>query len=93
METTIQKWGNSLAVRLPKAITEKLTLRQGSRVQMRERTQGIFISPVPKQKSLKERAQMITPENLHGDVWSLLEVGKGSFGFWDNTDDAIYDAL
>jgi len=32
MTTKIQKWGNSLAVRLPKEVARKLTLQEGSEV-------------------------------------------------------------
>ena len=32
MQTTIQKWGNSYALRLPKPIINRLGLRVGSRV-------------------------------------------------------------
>ena len=96
METTIQKWGNSLAVRLPKAVAQKLALRRGSRVQMRERNQGVFISPAPKpQTSLREQVRLITPKNrrTEADAWPLLHIAEGSFDFWDNADDAVYDTL
>lgn len=71
METTIQKWGNSLAVRLPKGVTTKLALREGSRVEVREGKQGIFIRHTPQpRRSLKELVQMIRREHLHTEtVW------------------------
>lgn len=34
MTTKIRKWGNSLAVRLPKGVTVRLGLREGSRVEI-----------------------------------------------------------
>jgi antitoxin MazE len=36
LETTVQvsKWGNSLAVRLPKALVEKLGLKEGDKVEV-----------------------------------------------------------
>ena len=43
MTTTIQKWGNSLAVRLPKAIIQHLALKQGSGVIMRHDKDAIII--------------------------------------------------
>ena len=69
METTIQKWGNSLAVRLPKAVTQKLALRPGTRVRVYEEKREVIISPARGgQKSLKELVGMITRENLHAET-------------------------
>ncbi len=71
METTIHKWGNSLAVRLPKAVANKLALREGSRVEVREDTAGIVIQPTPQaRRSLTELVRMIRRDNLHTEtVW------------------------
>ncbi|MBL5803968.1 AbrB/MazE/SpoVT family DNA-binding domain-containing protein [Bacillus sporothermodurans] len=35
MTTTIQKWGNSLAVRIPKDVAEQLRIHQGSEIEMK----------------------------------------------------------
>jgi antitoxin MazE len=34
MSTTVQKWGNSLGIRVPKAIAEQLHLEQGSKIEL-----------------------------------------------------------
>lgn len=69
METTIQKWGNSLAVRLPKGVTTKLALRKGSRVEVREDTGEIVIRETPQvRRSLKTLVGMIRPTQLHGET-------------------------
>ena len=69
METTIQKWGNSLAVRLPKGVTTKLALRAGSRVEVREGNEGILIRQTPKiRRSLKELVRMIRHGQLHEET-------------------------
>ena len=94
METTIRKWGNSLAVRLPKHITKKLALREGSRVQMRERTADVIISPAgQKHLSRKKMLRMVSPGNRHPEIDFFMRAAEPSFSFWDNPDDAIYDAL
>jgi len=46
METTIKKWGNSLAMRLPRHIVKKFALRDGSRVAIEERRGEIIITPL-----------------------------------------------
>lgn len=43
MTTTIQKWGNSLAVRIPKETARRLALKEGSGVVVREDRDMIVI--------------------------------------------------
>ena len=43
MPTKIQKWGNSLAVRIPKEIARRLAIREGSGVVVREDNDAIMI--------------------------------------------------
>ena len=43
MTTKVQKWGNSLAVRLPKAVTNRLNLRAGSGVAVDQHNDSIII--------------------------------------------------
>ena len=77
METTIQKWGNSLAVRLPKGVTTKLALREGSRVEVREGKEGILIQETPKERrSLKELVRMIHPDQIHSEELWGKALGK-----------------
>lgn len=77
METTIQKWGNSLAVRVPRSIAQKLALKVGSTIAMREEKKTIIIQVAPKtRKSLKELIAMIHPENIHEEVDWGKPVGK-----------------
>mgnify|MGYP001597695078 CR=1 FL=1 len=45
MATTIQKWGNSLAVRIPKELIRRLALKEGSGVVVREEREAIIIRP------------------------------------------------
>ncbi|MDR0819055.1 MAG: AbrB/MazE/SpoVT family DNA-binding domain-containing protein [Oscillospiraceae bacterium] len=57
MQTTIQKWGNSQAIRLPKALLELANMRYNERVRIIAEQDKIIIfreSPAA-HKSLKER--------------------------------------
>lgn len=56
MYTRIQKWGNSKAVRLPKAILEKVGLYENDSVELMLREGNIVIVPCKKHFTLKERA-------------------------------------
>ena len=67
-ETTIQKWGNSLAVRISKGVASRLALHEGSRVQVREGKTGILIRHTPHaRKSLQGLVDTIRREKLHGE--------------------------
>lgn len=77
METTIKKWGNSLAVRVPHSIAQKLALKAGSTIAMREAKKTIIIRAAPKtRKTIKELIAMIRPENIHEEIDWGEPVGK-----------------
>lgn len=62
----VQKWGNSLGVRIPKAIAMKVGLEEGSEIEFEIEEDKIIIKR--KQQKLKELLAQITPENLHKEV-------------------------
>lgn len=53
--TTIQKWGNSHAIRLPKALLEMTELNENDSVEIRVQDGNLVIIPVKKHITLKER--------------------------------------
>jgi len=55
MYTTVQKWGNSQAVRLPKAILEMAKIRENDKVEIKVQDGNLIIIPVKKHKTLEER--------------------------------------
>ena len=55
MYTTIQKWGNSQAVRLPKSILEMAKLTENDKVEIKVQDGNLVIVPVKKHKTLEER--------------------------------------
>ena len=66
MVTKVQKWGNSLAVRIPKAIARELKAESGCEVTIEVRDGELVIAPVEEPHyTLEELLAGITPENLH----------------------------
>ena len=67
METSIQQWGNSLAVRLPKETARKLHLHRGSWVRITEKAGAVIVKPVQQKKevTLEELVAGITKKNRH----------------------------
>ena len=69
METNIQKWGNSLGIRLPKSLTTKKSFKAGSTVLLTETDTGVLIELAIKQKpNLSSLVKKITPHNLHRET-------------------------
>ncbi len=78
MNTKVQKWGNSLAVRLPSDIAKKLSITDGTSVRLSEKNGVVELSRItkPESYSLKELLARITPENMHAEVDWGAPVGK-----------------
>ena len=55
MYTTIQKWGNSQGIRLPKGILEMANLNENDTVKLKVEDGKVIIVPAKKHITLKER--------------------------------------
>lgn len=60
MYGTIQKWGNSQAIRLPKAILEMAKLNENDKVEIKVQDGNLIISPVKNTKPYKKELLNIT---------------------------------
>ncbi|HEY4501596.1 MAG TPA: AbrB/MazE/SpoVT family DNA-binding domain-containing protein [Candidatus Paceibacterota bacterium] len=66
--TVIRKWGNSIAVRLPKASARKFGLREGTTVRIieEEKTKSLSLRSLHEHEyTLKELLSRVTPKNRH----------------------------
>ena len=71
MKTKIQKWGNSLGVRLPKNIAEQKALHEGLGVSVVLKNNQIVIEPVEGELSLEALLSVVSKDNLHEETeWS-----------------------
>lgn len=70
MTTTIQKWGNSCAVRLPQEMLRKFNLQAGHEVEILDNGKGaLSIVRVPqRERSLSELVARITQDNVHAAI-------------------------
>lgn len=77
MRIKIQKWGNSLALRIPKAFAFQPKIREDEFVNLTLEKNKIFIEPVTEETySLKELVSGIDNSNLHSEVASGKAVGN-----------------
>ena len=67
MDAIIQKWGNSLGIRIPKQIVKELNLENGSHVEIFDDEGKILILP-QERKNLIEKLSMINAENIHEEI-------------------------
>ena len=77
MLTKVQKWGNSLAVRIPKAFAADAQLENDSLVEITAVDGQIIIKPIAAPSwSLEELLAGITANNSHHEVDTGTAVGK-----------------
>lgn len=78
MLAKVQKWGNSLALRLPKALAEEADVHLDSPVEITVRDHTIVIEPVREKRrfELDELLAGVKPGNLHGESDFGGPVGK-----------------
>jgi antitoxin MazE len=80
MTAKIQKWGNSLALRLPKALADEFHLAQGSSVELRVVDGKLVIEPRrPPRYRLASLLKKVTRHNIHREVSDGGLVGKEVF--------------
>lgn len=67
-KTRVQKWGNSLAIRIPQPVAKDLGLAEGSQVQIASSGSSATIKPVRfRGKTLEELLRKVTPGNLYDE--------------------------
>ncbi len=77
MRTKIQKWGNSLALRIPKAFAYQSKIREDEFVNLTLEENKIVIEPVEEKKySLRELLSGINKTNLHSEIDFGKQVGN-----------------
>ena len=66
MNTTVQKWGNSLALRIPRSVAKDIRLHQGSVVDMTLVAGKIVVKPRRRQHyTLVQLLRGVTRRNHH----------------------------
>jgi len=78
MLAKVQKWGNSLALRLPKGLADEIDVRLGSPVEIKVKGDSIVIEPVREKKkyTLDKILEGVKPDTLHVEIDSGNPVGK-----------------
>ena len=77
MQTKVQKWGNSLALRIPKSFALSMNIKQNEVVDLFIGDGKLIVTPITKKEySLKELLADVTEDNLHGEFDTGMPMGK-----------------
>ena len=80
MKARIQKWGNSLALRIPKSFANEVGLQKETPVEVSLADGKLVVTPVTQPKlTLKQLLANVTRENLHHEVDTGSSVGNESW--------------
>ena len=72
MASTVQKWGNSLGIRIPKSIAEQVDLKNGTEIEFQ--TDGGVLTVRPRRKlrrkcKLADLLAQMKPKHRHGELF------------------------
>lgn len=77
METKVRKWGNSLAIRIPRAFAEELELADDTSIELSLEENALVIQRAPQSTPrLDELLAKITQDNLHAEIEISDPVGE-----------------
>ena len=77
MRVRVQKWGNSLAVRIPKPLAEDAEVKEGTILNLAVSEGAVVATPVSARKwSLKQLLAGVKKKNLHEEVDLGRPVGR-----------------
>jgi len=80
MRTKVSRWGNSLALRLPKKLATSHNIFEDSKVEIIEKAEGLLLRPATKETyDLNELLKGITKENVHEEVSTGTSRGRESW--------------
>ena len=76
MKGQIVKWGNSLAVRIPKPVSDAAKLKEGDSFDIEAAGEGrVEIQKTSKVPTLRQLVSQITPENTYPEISTGAETG------------------
>jgi antitoxin MazE len=77
MKTAVQRWGNSLALRIPRAYALETRISEGSKVELTLKSGSLVVRPISRKRhSLAELLRRVTPSNRHESLSTGAPVGQ-----------------
>ncbi len=76
MRTAVQRWGNSLALRIPKSFAQETRLSEGSEVELGLKAGALVVKAVARKRhSLPDLLKRVTASNRHASVATGNAIG------------------
>ena len=76
MKAQMVKWGNSLAVRIPKPLAEQARLKEGDALEIEVVEGRVELRRASRVPTLAALISQINPENRYAEVTSGAEIGR-----------------
>ena len=77
MQTKIQKWGNSLGLRIPRSFAVEARVEEGATVDLSVKNGRLLVRPLRVRRySLNRLLRKVSRRNLHGEVSTGEAVGR-----------------
>jgi antitoxin MazE len=77
VHTKVQKWGNSLGLRIPRSFAKEMGVEAGSEVDLSLRNGDLVVKPARRRTyRLKDLLRKVTARNIHGETDTGRPVGK-----------------
>lgn len=77
MKSRVQKWGNSLALRIPKSFAIEVGLRNDSAVEISMESGRLIVTPVAEPElTLEQLLAQVTDDNIHHEVDTGPAMGR-----------------
>jgi antitoxin MazE len=80
MQTRVQKWGNSLGVRIPRGLAEEVGLVAGTEVNLSSKDGQLVVTPaLPTRLRLDDLLAVVSECNIHSSIDMGSAVGAEIF--------------
>lgn len=77
MKSRVQKWGNSLALRIPKSFADEVGLKQDTPVEISFRGGRLLVKPlVATAPTLDKLLEQVNDQNLHAAIDTGKALGR-----------------
>jgi antitoxin MazE len=77
MKTTAQKWGNSLAIRVPKSVAVQAGIQEQDELEIEVQDGTVVLKPrLQRVYRVEDLVKQITPKNVHGEIGTGNPVGR-----------------
>lgn len=76
MKTKVQKWGNSLGLRIPKTFAQEARIDDGSPVDIKIEDKKLVIKSLRSSFNLDDLLAQVTPQNIHEEIDTGQNIGR-----------------